>query len=210
MEYLFKDSGVEKDLSHYQTKNEAELMFVISCLMLRNMKKAVWVPLSFKRMESVLIQLPFSEMKNSHLILHPETTTSETKIMVDVSAYPEAVFSLCVIFAGMGMQADITGLESFSKGTEQEQITCLQRMLYRLNVNTDYCGGSKFKVFNNKEMKPYALSLNPAPEHFPGWLLIPATIKIGTLGIRMDEHVLKEKAELIMAGGIRIEKAKKS
>lgn len=201
MECVFKDAGVATSIETYPLKDEVELMFVIECLAIRKMNAELIISPSMIFAQEVLVQLPFAETKNGKLILHAEKISMADKIMVDASAFPAAVFGLSAMFAATGMEADITGLESLSTGKELEQVTCLQRMLYRLNINTDYCGGSKFKVYNNKQMRA-GLNLKPSVASFPWLLLVPAVIKTGELRMDIEENDLKDKMELIEAGGI--------
>ena len=202
MEYVFKDTGKDNGIAAYPLKDEQDLLFAVACLVLRRVNAEVIISPSMKLAERVLVQLPFAEIKNGKLIMDAEKISTDEKIVVNAAEFPAAVFGLSVLFAAAGMEADITGLESLSAGKELELITCLQRMLYRLNINTDYCGGSKFKVYNNKEMRA-ALSLRPAIALFPALLLIPAVIKTGELRMEMEENALKEKMEVIEAGGIK-------
>lgn len=201
MEYVFNDTGKDNGIAAYRPMDEQDLLFMVACLILRRMHAEVIISPSMKSVADVLVELPFAEIKNGKLILHPEKIRTEEKLTVDASAFPGAVFGLSVLFAATGTEADITGLESLSTGNELEQITCLQRMLYRLNINTDYCGGSKFKVYNHKVMKA-GPGLKPVAENFGALLLIPAVIKTGELRMEMEEDVLKGKMEIIAAGGI--------
>lgn len=201
MEYLFKDTGKDNGIAGYPMKDEQEALFVMACLVLRRMNTEMKILSFMKPLEDVLVQLPFAEMRDGKLIPDREKISMAGKITVNASNYPAAVFGLSVLFAATGTEADITGLEGMSTGKELEQVTCLQRMLYRLNINTDYCGGSKFKVYNNKEMKA-GLSLKPTTENFQTWLLIMAVIKTGELRLVMEEKELLEKTELLAAGGI--------
>lgn len=203
MEYVFKDAGTDNGIAGYPVNDAQELLFVITCLALRRIKAEIPIRSSLLFWEKVLVQLPFVNIENRKLILHPEKMATESKIIIDVSHFPEAVFALSVMFAGTGTEADITGLNSYSTGKEQEQITCLQRMLYRLNMNTDYCGGSKLKIFNNKVIKA-GTSLKPTVADFPTWLLIPVVIKTAVLNLMLEEKMLQEKVSLITAGGISV------
>lgn len=202
MEFVFKDTGKDNGMAAYPLKDEQDLLFAVACLVLRRMNAEVIISPSMKLAERVLVQLPFAEIKNGKLILNPERISTDEKIIVDAAEFPATVFGLSVLLAAAGMEADITGLESLSTGKEPEQITCLQRMLYRLNINTDYCGGSKFKVYNNKEMRA-GLSLRPTFASFHSLLLIPAVIKTGVLRMEMEENVLEDKMGVIEAGGIK-------
>ncbi len=202
MEFVFKDTGKDNGIAIYPMKDEQDLLFAVACLVLRKMNAEVMISPAMKLVEHVLVQWPFAEINNGKLTVHPDKIRTDEKMVVNAAEYPVAVIGLSVLFAAAGIEADITGLESLSTGKELGQITCLQRLLYRLNINTDYCGGSKFKVYKNKEMHSEQ-SLRPTVALFPWLMMIPAVIKTGELRMEMEENVLEGKMEIMIAGGIQ-------
>lgn len=208
MVFRISDTGGNQGIENYPVKDTHELLFVLACVLLRNLKSEIASDTLFTGLEKILHHLPFTEFKNSKIFVHPEKIFAHEKVIVDAASAPETVFGLSIIFSGLGMEADIKGIENYSTGAEAGQIACLQRVLYRLNINTDFCGGSKFKVYNNKVIKAPDYCLKFSAELFPSWLLMPLAIKTGSLILFLDETVIKQKEGLINAGGLVMEHIK--
>lgn len=79
-------------------------------------------------------------LKNAALLKSNET------LIADFSEFPDYAIPFAITCATKQMQADIKGLQTLPVTI----ITELQRELYRFNINTDICDGSKLKIYNTK------------------------------------------------------------
>jgi 3-phosphoshikimate 1-carboxyvinyltransferase len=71
----------------------------------------------------------------------------------DFTACPDLAPAVAVACAGLNITADLTGLKNL-RLKECDRALALQRGLYDLGVKTDFCGGSKFKVYPGRGPSP--------------------------------------------------------
>ncbi len=98
-----------------------------------------------------------------------------------------AVAATC---AGLNITSDLTGLKNF-RMKESDRASALQRELYNLNVNTDFCGGSKFKLFTGSGMRKWHKPLKTYNDHRIAMALAPLCLKSGSIQIENPGVVSK-------------------
>lgn len=64
----------------------------------------------------------------------------------DFSSCPDLAPAVAVLCGGLNITADLPGLKNF-RLKESDRASALQRELYNFNIKTDFCGGSKFKLY---------------------------------------------------------------
>jgi 3-phosphoshikimate 1-carboxyvinyltransferase len=96
---------------------------------------------------------------------------------LDVPDLGPAVAAAC---AGLNLTADLFGLKNF-RLKESDRAAALQRELYHLGVNTDFCGGSKFKLFHGSGLRNYRRPLKTYNDHRIAMALAPLSLVSGSL-----------------------------
>ncbi len=130
-------------------------------------------------------------------------TGQQEKWRVNLHDCPEYVVPLAVLAAGCSLEADFTGLQLYGSPSHMPILVDLQRVLYRLNVLTDFCGGAKLKIYNSKKLKYNGSSLHVC-QIFPFEFLLPLTLKTGYLILQADRVRLQKIYWLMEAWGIII------
>jgi hypothetical protein len=131
-------------------------------------------------------------------------TGLQAKWQVDLHDCPDYVVPLAVLAAGCSLEADFTGLQLYGSSSRMPILVDLQRVLYRLNVLTDFCGGAKLKIYNTRKLKYSEDRLQVCPI-FPFEFLIPLTLKTGCLELQADQRRLQKVTPLMNSWGIRVE-----
>ncbi len=108
----------------------------------------------------------------------------------DFSGCPDLGPALAVICAGLNITADLHGLKNF-RLKESDRAAALQRELYNFNVNTDFCGGSKFKLYRGKGIKNYLRPAKTYNDHRIAMAIAPVALKTGKVLIDDCEVVKK-------------------
>ncbi len=108
----------------------------------------------------------------------------------DFTGCPDLAPAVAVTCAGLNLTADLHGLKNF-RLKESDRAAALQRELYNLNVNTDFCGGSKFKLYRGKGIKNYSRPLKAYNDHRIAMALAPVALKTGKVFIEDCEVVEK-------------------
>ncbi|MBL0339525.1 MAG: hypothetical protein IPP71_00540 [Bacteroidetes bacterium] len=103
----------------------------------------------------------------------------------------------------MNVTADLLGLKNF-RLKESDRAASLQRELYNMNVKTDFCGGSKFKIYAGSGIKNYSKPIKTYKDHRIAMAFAPLALKVGTVFIDNPEVVEKSYPhffeDLIRAG----------
>ncbi len=200
--YLFKSSDGIRYNTGYNFAEETEVLFAVTVLILSNTDSELTIPKQFQRVSKILNQLKQISYHHNKCLVHTSIRNSTKRQIIEVSSIPESLIPLSILFAAQGTEADITGLDEWSTGEKARFITMLQRLLYRLNVNTDFCGGSKFKIYNNKTMNPNNSIISVPDEHFPLWLILPLVKRTGSLKLVINHQMMIERSGLLSAAGI--------
>ncbi len=108
----------------------------------------------------------------------------------DFSGCPDlgpAVTNTC---AALNITADLTGLKNF-RLKESDRAAALQRELYNMNIKTDFCGGSKFKVYAGSGIRQYPKPIKTYKDHRIAMAFAPLALKTGSVFIENPEVVNK-------------------
>jgi 3-phosphoshikimate 1-carboxyvinyltransferase len=109
----------------------------------------------------------------------------------NLSNSPDLGPALIATAAGLGITADFTGLKNF-RLKECDRASALQRELYKFRVRTDFCGGSKFKVYSHDKLMPVDTMINTYHDHRIAMALAPLSLKSGT--VLLDDFSVVSKS----------------
>jgi 3-phosphoshikimate 1-carboxyvinyltransferase len=115
---------------------------------------------------------------------------SDHKLIADLGGSPDTAPALIAAAAGLNMTADFTELKNF-RMKESDRAAAFQRELYNFNVNTDFCGGSKFKVYSGSGIKPSSRVVRTYHDHRIAMALAPVSLCAGPVMIDDPEVVSK-------------------
>lgn len=82
----------------------------------------------------------------------------------DFTSCPDLAPAIAVACGAMNITADLTGLKNL-RLKECDRALALQRGLYDLGVKTDFCGGSKFKVYPGRGPLPTTRFIKTFDDH---------------------------------------------
>ncbi|MFM7766807.1 MAG: 3-phosphoshikimate 1-carboxyvinyltransferase [Bacteroidota bacterium] len=82
----------------------------------------------------------------------------------DFTSCPDLAPAIAVACGALNITADLTGLKNL-RLKECDRALALQRGLYDLNVKTDFCGGSKFKVYPGRGPAPTTRLIKTFDDH---------------------------------------------
>lgn len=119
-------------------------------------------------------------------IHHPET------IIKDFSDFPQLGIPFSIVCAANGIQADLKGLESLRSENGPDIISLLQRELYHFNINTDFCDGSKLKIYNNKPIHPKSKPINVSTDDSLSISFIPLVAYFGKIEIELKDDFFEK------------------
>lgn len=108
----------------------------------------------------------------------------------DFSGCPDLGPAVANTCAGLNITADLPGLKNF-RLKESDRAAALQRELYNMNVKTDFCGGSKFKVYPGPGIQTYSKPIKTYNDHRIAMAFAPLALKTGSVFIENPEVVNK-------------------
>jgi 3-phosphoshikimate 1-carboxyvinyltransferase len=82
----------------------------------------------------------------------------------DFSGCPDLAPATAVVCGANNITADLTGLKNF-RLKESDRASALQRELYNFNVKTDFCGGSKFKIYAGSGVRMSRFAVKTYNDH---------------------------------------------
>lgn len=109
---------------------------------------------------------------------------------MDFSACPDLGPPVAAACGGLNMTADLAGLKNF-RLKESDRAVAMQRELYNMRVKTDFCGGSKFKVYSGSGMKLWPRLVQTYRDHRIAMAFAPLSLKTGCVLISEPEVVKK-------------------
>jgi 3-phosphoshikimate 1-carboxyvinyltransferase len=115
------------------------------------------------------------------LVKLPETKVTDY-FSADFSGCPDLAPAVAATCGALGITADLHGLKNF-RLKESDRASALQRELYKFGVKSDFCGGSKFKVYGGNPLRPAVRPVNTYGDHRMAMALAPLAIKTGFIGI---------------------------
>jgi len=109
----------------------------------------------------------------------------------DFLSCPDLGPAFAIACAGNNILADLTGLKNF-RLKESDRAVAIQRGLYDLNVNTDFCGGSKLKVYQGTGLKNSGRIIRTYNDHRIAMAFSVLAIKTGE--ILLDDYKCVSKS----------------
>ncbi len=132
-----------------------------------------------------------TSFENRKVLIEKQITASaHDNLIQDLTGTPDIGPSLIVAAAGLGVTADFPGLKNF-RIKESDRAAALQRELYKFRIRTDFCGGSKFKVYPSASLTAPSDVLSTYNDHRIAMALAPMALKTGQVRIA-DPHVVKK------------------
>ena len=132
----------------------------------------------------------FTVVKGSDIVLHKKDHQPESHFEGSFEGCPDLAQTIACTCAGLGVAADLKGLQSL-RIKESNRAEALQRELYNLNVQTDFCDRSKLKIYNTREIKSTGRTLKTHHDHRMAMSLAPLALKLGFADIENPEVVAK-------------------
>ncbi|HEX5002488.1 MAG TPA: 3-phosphoshikimate 1-carboxyvinyltransferase [Bacteroidia bacterium] len=117
-------------------------------------------------------------------------TNYPDKITEDHTGCPDVAPAMICASAGLNRTADFPGLKNF-RLKESDRAAVFQRELYNFNVHTDFCGGSKFKVYAGAGIRPSSRIIKTYHDHRVAMALAPLSLVAGPVIIENPEVVSK-------------------
>lgn len=136
------------------------LFFVQCCALLKNSEiKATVSNEVLEDLPSILSLLKYAGLNavltsNQLLMTNQTFVHDEETLVLNFTNCAESAEAFAILFAAKSMQVDMVGLHTLNGPV----ISDLQRALYKLNVRTDFCDHSKFKIYNDKKLKAESIN----------------------------------------------------
>jgi len=112
------------------------------------------------------------------------------KITEDHTGCPDVAPAMISACAGLNRTADFPGLKNF-RLKESDRAASFQRELYNFNVHTDFCDGSKFKVYAGEGIKPSSRIVKTYHDHRVAMAIAPLSLVTGPVTIENPYVVAK-------------------
>lgn len=96
--------------------------------------------------------------------------------------YPDIALSMAAVCGGCDCKADLLHLHNLII-KESDRVSAFQREAYKLNIKTDFCGGSKLKILEESNLKPSKRILKTYNDHRLIMAFAPLALKTGELFI---------------------------
>jgi 3-phosphoshikimate 1-carboxyvinyltransferase len=109
----------------------------------------------------------------------------------DFSACPDLAPAVAVLCGGLNITADLPGLKNF-RLKESDRASALQRELYNFNIKTDFCGGSKFKLYAGRGPSGTRHEIRTYNDHRIAMAMAPLCCLAGSFLI--DNPLVTEKS----------------
>ena len=94
--------------------------------------------------------------------------------------FPDIVLSMATVCGGQNCKADLLHLHNLII-KESDRVSAFQREAYKLNIKTDFCGGSKLKILEESNLKPSKRILKTYNDHRLVMAFAPLALKTGEL-----------------------------
>ncbi len=108
----------------------------------------------------------------------------------DFTGCPDIAPAIAVVCGVQNITADLTGLKNF-RLKESDRASALQRELYNFNVKTDFCGGSKFKIYADSGLRMSRYTVKTYNDHRVAMCMSLLAAKIEKVIIADPEVVSK-------------------
>ena len=104
--------------------------------------------------------------------------------------YPDIALSMAAVCGGCDCKADLLHLHNLII-KESDRVSAFQREAYKLNIKTDFCGGSKLKILEESNLKPSKRILKTYNDHRLIMAFAPLALKTGELFLDDISNVSK-------------------
>lgn len=104
--------------------------------------------------------------------------------------YPDIALSMAAVCGGCDCKADLLLLHNLII-KESDRVSAFQREAYKLNIKTDFCGGSKLKILEESNLKPSKRILKTYNDHRLIMAFAPLALKTGELFLDDISNVSK-------------------
>jgi 3-phosphoshikimate 1-carboxyvinyltransferase len=111
-------------------------------------------------------------------------------LIADLSGAPDTAPALIAACAGLKVTADFPGLKNF-RLKETDRAAAFQREIYNFGVNTDFCGGSKFKVYGDRSITSNTRIVKTYRDHRVAMALAPLSLVAGPVSLDDPSVVTK-------------------
>jgi 3-phosphoshikimate 1-carboxyvinyltransferase len=98
----------------------------------------------------------------------------------DLNDCPDIAPALIASCSGLNITADFPGLKNF-RLKETDRAAAFQRELYNFSVNTDFCGGSKFKVYQGAGIRSTTRIIKTYHDHRVAMAIAPLSLVAGSI-----------------------------
>jgi 3-phosphoshikimate 1-carboxyvinyltransferase len=125
----------------------------------------------------------------------------------DFTGCPDLGPAVAAACAGLNITADLHGLKNF-RLKESDRASSLQRELYNMNVKTDFCGGSKFKLYSGSGLRRYPKPVKTYNDHRIAMTFAALAVKTGNVTIENCKVVEKSYPNFykdLEGAGFRVE-----
>ncbi len=139
-------------------------------------------------MEEFGVQTEFED--DGVLITKTKGSSVTSYFEADFSGCPDLAPAIAVTCSALGVKADLHGLKNF-RLKESDRASALQRELYRFGVKTDFCGGSKFKVYDGHRLVAGKRPVNTYGDHRIAMAMAPLAMSLSMINISEPNVVSK-------------------
>jgi 3-phosphoshikimate 1-carboxyvinyltransferase len=109
----------------------------------------------------------------------------------DLHQCPDVAPALIASCSGLNITADFPGLKNF-RLKETDRAAAFQRELYNFSVNTDFCGGSKFKVYHGPGIRHSSRIIKTYRDHRVAMAIAPLSLVAGA--VTLDDASVVSKS----------------
>lgn len=108
----------------------------------------------------------------------------------DFSGCPDLGPAIAATTGALNITADLNNLKNF-RLKESDRAVALQRELYNFSVKTDFCGGSRFKVYSGRGIRMWDRPVNTYNDHRVAMAFAPLCLKTGKVTVNEPDVVKK-------------------
>lgn len=108
----------------------------------------------------------------------------------DFSGCPDLGPAIAAATGALNVTADLNNLKNF-RLKESDRAVAMQRELYNFSVKTDFCGGSRFKVYSGRGIRAWDRPVKTYNDHRVAMAFAPLCLKTGRVMIH-EPHVVKK------------------
>jgi 3-phosphoshikimate 1-carboxyvinyltransferase len=108
----------------------------------------------------------------------------------DFSGCPDLGPAIAATTSALNITSDLNNLKNF-RLKESDRAVAMQRELYNFSVKTDFCGGSRFKVYSGRGIRMWDRPVNTYNDHRVAMAFAPLCLKTGKVAVN-DPDVVKK------------------